>query len=584
MRLNEFHQKINEVRMGAKDLKAPTIPITMGFEAEVLANGEGHEQDLDDEFDRFTNQWEGVDRNTFWSDEFRDNYRYATTNLDLVPLYGYASEYEAEMLEYKQRLQRFENQKNDQIELTKLGDAEADEVEKLILWARAWHRHQTEENIRNKVEELDEDRVKAMLRSYDSNVQMFRTPAPPSEEEFSKETPNTDFVKNENGDILSEDEFSEMTPEEFFNLFEQGEKNYETWVEDVFYEYYNEAEREAFDSWISNKQGDGSAFSYTSETLDGYTEYGIDIFDSYHGGTKNPNRYTLEPDSSLDNTGGYSGVEIVSPVFNSYERGISELKSVLQMIREDDFMTNSDTGLHINIGFPTIHHEEIDLLKLFLFLGDSHILKLFGRENNSFAYNYIDHIYKHLSGGEDKSVTNDMIRMKSYLKSHADKYRSVNLSHLITKGYFEIRAMGNKGYERKEEEIIRQINRFVKVIAIAADPNAHKDEYLKKLYKLKNDAAPGASAIQKRSNKLIKALENDMDTVMRGNGYNTVEDWMAYRHDDKPYTLSPNTKIMLRDYLMTLPKEDLNADWWVGRQNTPVSRIFLQVAKKRGLL
>lgn len=590
MRLDEFLSTINEVRMGAKELSAkPSIPINMGFEAEVIASGEGNDDgDYGDNFDEFLSEWDDQPTEEDYWDE---NFGFFGSKLieSLTPKYGYSTEYDIAKMDYERKLRKYNSLKGTpDIELVRKGDETDDPREKLFYYAKAQNPSRTEEEVANKIKELSDDGVIEMLPSYVSLTMNKRAPIEPQPEDFDEDEVVTDYIKDEDGNLLDDDELYELGPERFFELFEEDNSkwgsNYERWKEDYFFEYYQEVENQAYDRWLSNRPAAGSAFTYTAETMDRYVSQKVDISDSYHGTYKNQKNYTLEPDSSLEAHGDGAGVEIVSPVFRSYDEGIEALSDILSMIRDEDFSTNSSTGLHINISFPNINTQEIDLLKLFMFLGDRHILSVFGRENNTYAKNYIEHIYNHLSDGTDTLDGPQIAKVMRYLNNHAEKYRSVNLSHLKDKGYFEIRAMGGAGYEHKEEAIIHQINRFVRAISIAIDPHAHKEEYLKKLYKLKSSAAPDASSQQKNNNRLIRALENDMDTSMSGNGYNSVENWLAYRHDDKPYKLSPNTKIMLRDYLMTLPKDNYNATWWFSRQDTPVSLIFQQVAKKRGLL
>jgi hypothetical protein len=74
------------------------------------------------------------------------------------------------------------------------------------------------------------------------------------------------------------------------------------------------------------------------------------------------------------------------------------------------------------------------------------------------------------------------------LKPEGKSY-SVNFSKLPS-GYVEFRAIGNANYEHKAADIASAVQRMIVITYIATDPNAYRQEFLKKLYKIVADAMP----------------------------------------------------------------------------------------------
>lgn len=594
MRLDEFLSKINEVRMGKKELsQRPSIPMTFGFEAEIVvaspsnSDSEARRSEFDDRFDPPDEQ-----------DVFKDDFNFIQykRSFDLTPIYGYPTEYEIALAEYKkadefyQEFLQYEESPNITAKLQQ-ADAATDDRERLQHLASIINPRYTPEQLEKAVNAIADDRLGDYLREYSMKVEKYRKPAEPSRADFSREKV-LNMVRGDQGNtVYNEALMRKMHPEDFFALFDDAEEKYASWKEDVYDTAYQEAYYSEYEEFISQSPSKDAAFSFVKSTMENYVTEPIDVVAVYHGRYKNTDNYTLEPDSSIEVGLDEDGVEIVSPVYKTYTDGVEALSEILSMIRDTEGMgTNLSTGLHINIGFPELDTYNIDLLKMFIFLGDKHILSQFGREDNAYAQNYIDYIYDSLNTGTKFNNTKDITTVKNALRKHADKYRSVNLQKLVDKGYFEIRAMGGTDYEYHEDQIVRQINRFVRAITIAADPLAHKDEYLKKLYKLKTELAPKSRTGVSTQDKLIKALETDLE-INFDNGRSTdVMEWIekiGRQRNDNP--LSPNTKILLRDFFINLTPRQLGdpatfVDYWRrDALNKQIAQIALQVAKKRGI-
>jgi hypothetical protein len=167
------------------------------------------------------------------------------------------------------------------------------------------------------------------------------------------------------------------------------------------------------------------------------------------------------------------GFEVVSPVFHDYEQFSSTLTSFLAWVQEQGFLTNGSTGLHINIGDSK---HAIDPLKLLLFTGESWVKTQWGRQNNPHTNSLMPTV-----GQLPASIDAAREIVKSFITDLNEKHFVVNLKTLMERGYVEFRPIGNSGYETKIDQILTHVNRFVQVMAIAADANKYRKEYARKL-------------------------------------------------------------------------------------------------------
>lgn len=206
------------------------------------------------------------------------------------------------------------------------------------------------------------------------------------------------------------------------------------------------------------------------------------------------------------------GLELVSPILSPNE-GVQALNKVFAFISDMRNATGTDligftdntTGLHINIGHT---NSFIDPTKLVFLMGDQYILKIFGREQHSYANSLekgmVHGIKDPESGYEftgikdrrdllvqlgkelmsNKSLSNDqleeIIAMVSSTIPKA-KNTTVNLSKMFD-GYVEFRALGGEGYHKRVKEVMQMVHRFIVILYVAATPEIYRKEYLKKVY------------------------------------------------------------------------------------------------------
>jgi len=225
-----------------------------------------------------------------------------------------------------------------------------------------------------------------------------------------------------------------------------------------------------------------------AEEISAITGKGTNVSDQYHGEDKVEGKYTLEPDSSLtadeDND---AGIELVSPVM-PLDEAISDMEKLLTWADDNNIYTNSTTGLHINISVP--QGNAIDYTKLVLFSGDKYVLDKYNRLATTYAPSVLDQLQNRASQMDANTAASSMQKMKTSLQDAAEefvkggtgmaKFSSIH----IKDGYIEFRGPGGIYTNKDVSEITDTMLRFARAMTIAADPQAHRQEYQKKLYKL----------------------------------------------------------------------------------------------------
>lgn len=216
----------------------------------------------------------------------------------------------------------------------------------------------------------------------------------------------------------------------------------------------------------------------------------------YHDAPRIPNVWVLEPDSSIESPQGYSGLELItpSPPF-SVSEALYWIDQVFAWASRYGCETNDSTGFHINVGLLSKTTQDLDWIKLVLFLGDRHVLETFGRQANTYTQSALDMLLKHVETTNAfpmdtafNSMRAGLMKMASQEigKPQTGKYTSVNMKSK----YIEFRSAGGDYLDNKEN-IKQTLMRYVQAVAIAADPELYKKEYATKLYKLFKNVIKG---------------------------------------------------------------------------------------------
>ena len=211
---------------------------------------------------------------------------------------------------------------------------------------------------------------------------------------------------------------------------------------------------------------------------------------SYHGAPQG-NWYRVESDGSLSLTDGYQGVEIISPTPPPFlEQSIEDFLKFYEHAQENDYRTDKRTGLHMSISVPNYSMENLDVIKLILFMGDRLVLEKFKRINNT----YTKGVFSKLEGQVKTISPSQISKVFSDIKQGIFDNTKKNLEFILTEKHFsvnieynrvEFRGPGNDWLNNQSaEEIINTVYRFAVALDIACDPEKYREEYAKKLYKL----------------------------------------------------------------------------------------------------
>lgn len=225
-----------------------------------------------------------------------------------------------------------------------------------------------------------------------------------------------------------------------------------------------------------------------------YTGYSATVSREYHGAKRGANVWIFEPDTSIDAEGdNAAGVELVSPPMPLAD-GLEALDRFWGWADQIGAYTNDSCGFHVGVSIKGKNKYDLDIVKLVLFLGDEYVLQRYKRLFNDYTVsslrtirNGLDQSWQNKQYDLDQAIgivkkgVNKLAQsvMIQGMASTQKKHVSVN----VREKYVEFRSAGGNYIERRDE-IQNTILRYVRAMAIAADPEAEKQEYAKKLYKL----------------------------------------------------------------------------------------------------
>jgi len=339
--------------------------------------------------------------------------------------------------------------------------------------------------------------------------------------EYADEQIRNDFEEDERDDMIrqilkddgkSPEEIEEIMADPSSNEYDQAESSaweeyrgnadYDQYVRGFFernYRYMSDIVNSFSLDWPHYTGGMGSGDGESAEEIaaDIASSIGMPVKASsgYHGAKRGTGFFILEPDSSIDYDAGNdeAGLELVSPPM-PLAQCLEYLDKVFAWAEQRGCTTNKSTGFHMGISIPDQSRENVDHLKFTLFLGDDYVLKQFGRESNSYAKSMVQQIIqkvKNLNAGSGNMTAESILRtfkdglnssaakfVKTSLTTTHDRYVTVN----IKDKYIEVRSAGGD-YLGDLDKIKNTLLRYVRAMALAADPEAEKQEYAKKLYK-----------------------------------------------------------------------------------------------------
>jgi hypothetical protein len=183
------------------------------------------------------------------------------------------------------------------------------------------------------------------------------------------------------------------------------------------------------------------------------------------------------------------------------DEALDQLEKLFAYIedKDGDIYTNQSTGLHMNISVP--QGNDIDYTKLVLFSGDKYILGKYGRLSNNYAASALGQLEARAAQLPPEKAAQAMQKMKDNLEDAAEEYvragtgQAKYTSIHIKDGYIEFRGPGGQYTAQEVDEVMDTMLRFARAMTIAADPQAYRQEYQKKLYKTLSKSESSARTI-----------------------------------------------------------------------------------------
>lgn len=266
------------------------------------------------------------------------------------------------------------------------------------------------------------------------------------------------------------------------------------WLRDLGIDYMSEAERQwglDWPHWTYYSSGGEADVDQVAEDFSDYTGFQAKGYNNYHSASRSDQQaqgyFIIEPDGSIDADEGDAGLEFISPAM-PLKDGLAMIKKVKEWASAAGCYTNKSTGLHMNISVPNMTIDNLDYVKLALFLGDEHVLKEFDRTYNSYAKSAMK-VVKEKIEQNPENASALLAKMKEHVNAAAsklvhsgitNKYTSINTKDK----YVEFRGPGGDYLDQDIPKLINTALRAAQALRIATDDGAYKQEYAKKLYKL----------------------------------------------------------------------------------------------------
>ena len=210
---------------------------------------------------------------------------------------------------------------------------------------------------------------------------------------------------------------------------------------------------------------------------------------------KRTDRWYIEREGSADHDlqgwgvpDSWYGMELVSPPLQLAET-LRYMDTAFDTIHNLGFDTTDSTGLHVGMSYrsPEYTKANLDPVKLAFLLGEQDIIRQFGREGNIYTVPQLQKLADYVGSNYDEFARNERdinaLLQDLFQGISWDKYTTFNYGRVQQSGYVEYRIIGGKDYHRRFSEIEQNVMRYALVLKAGVDPQAFRQEYLKKVYK-----------------------------------------------------------------------------------------------------
>lgn len=324
------------------------------------------------------------------------------------------------------------------------------------------------------------------------------------------------------------------------------------------------------ENWAQNN-------SYTSTVRTG----------GYHGSGRKFSEWGVEEDSSIGGDG--AAAEIISPVYDTPDQMLKEMKSLFDYFNKNNVETNDSTGLHVTMSWTAEQERQYPLghkLKMALLLGDQYLLKQFDRENNSYTQSQLSAIKQYAS-----NLTKDLADAKSLEKLEdllsrgvsGDKYRTIHFKHDtndVGNQLIEFRIAGGEDYHTQFNKVVKSVIRYATIMQAGYTDAYHKD-YVQALLRLVNSITNISPELSKDVQQRLSATDLKQKPVIIAlqkfaskDRYSTIIDRLVRAYDFLEQSRTGQKELFEDD-------EETTEDWRLNlqtAQNSFASVVCLMAA------
>lgn len=211
--------------------------------------------------------------------------------------------------------------------------------------------------------------------------------------------------------------------------------------------------------------------------------------DNFNGVHTLYNEYTVKSDSSVK-----SGFEIVSPVLHFTLEDMTKLKSVCNLLKENDFYTDKSCGGHIHIGASYFTRKEDFYMLLYLYANTENILYYICDRKNTLKRPSVNKYAMKTKNDYIKAIDNGLFNaehceeeMNVILNEiNKDRYKGLNFKNLGTyyKNTIEFRMPNG---EIDFNELLLNIKLFARLIEVSHELVTTQTENFYKLASVKSE-------------------------------------------------------------------------------------------------
>ena len=312
-------------------------------------------------------------------------------------------------------------------------------------------------------------------------------------EDYDDDAWAREYVEEEREDEFLEwlDQGIRDNGEDYDEAWELVRSNHsiEEWADDEYGDWHSLLHH--FDIYLDSNAGGTSVEAVAAElepwaennSISSRVEAG-----EYHSGKGVDNDYwRVEDDSSIEADA--AAAEIISPVYETPNQMLKEMNSLFDFLAKNNVETNESTGLHVTMSW---NGEQVttNKLKMAVLLNDKYLLKLFDRENNTYAQSQLDRVIQGI---------NELVKNPSNLKTLAaieeilssrissNKFSSINFkdhTNSVGNNLIEFRIAGNADYQMMTTDVVKTVVRYAAIMQAGHDPDAFRKDYILALYRL----------------------------------------------------------------------------------------------------